>query len=135
MASTLKRTDPANPAGWEQVALGVSSVGNNQAAVLAQSMLVQFAFQVLSVTAWAQAVTATASVDVRIGATSVLTGLITPSSGTTDPAAGTLVTSIAGRRGAAGTTLRLYVTTNGTGALTNLLVNVTLRAYPMNNEA
>jgi hypothetical protein len=92
-----------------------------------------FRFQIESVKVFAETVTATISVNVKIGTTSVLTGAITPVAGT--DTSGTLVSTVASRRGTSSQAINVHVTTNGTGAARNITVEVTLRAFPSNGDA
>lgn len=105
----------------------------NQAAVKAMSFTPGHRFEVVSVKVWSTAITATITADVKIGATSVLTGAVTPVAGT--EVSGALVASRTARRGSASDALNIEYTTNGTGAGTNLRVTVTYRVYPLNGES
>ena len=135
MAITQFKMTPDNPASWRMAALAVSAVAISQADVNVQTALIPFRFEVVAVAAWAQSLTATLTVDVKLGTTSCLAAIITPTQTVAAPAIGTLATTRANRRGNANTTVRLHVTTNGTGVATNLLVTVSIRPYPLNGEA
>lgn len=105
----------------------------SQAAVLFGAHTPGVRYQVTKVTVFATAVTATISVDVQIGGVSVLTGLVTPVAGT--EVAGTLVATQATLRASSATSqLQVKLTTNGSGAATNLVVHVQLRPYPSFGE-
>lgn len=104
----------------------------NQTDTKALGLIPGFKFEVERVEVWASAVTATISVDVKIGTVSVLTGVITPVAGAAT--LGTLVSVRDTKRGSATSQLNVEYTTNGTGAATNLRVTVWLRAYPLNGE-
>lgn len=90
-----------------------------------------YAFTVTRVSVFATAVTATVSVDVAIGSTSVLTGVITPVAGA--ETAGTVVSTSAAIGGHADQLVIKY-TTNGTGAMTNPSVTVWIRPHGMEGE-
>lgn len=90
-------------------------------------------YLVEAVEVFTRAIVATAQVDVKIGATSVLTGLITPVAGT--PTVGAVVAAIASRIIKAGDVLNGVLTTNGTGTLTDCVIRVTVRAFPASEEA
>ncbi len=92
-----------------------------------------FGWQVDNVQVFCTAIAATSSVDVQIAGVSVLTGLITPVAATV--VQGTLVATLATRRGKLTDTLQVKCTTNGTGTITNLMVTATLRPFPLDNEA
>lgn len=157
MAVVDKKIHPYAAFVRQPIQFPVASVGINQAAVLfgavlpyqglaaisaqsstyvAEPAYAAYGWQVEAVVASCSAIVATAQIDVLIGAVSVLTGLVTPNSvaGQTVPAQGTLVAP-ASRRGKFGDQLNMRVTTNGSGTLTNLLVTVTIRPFPADNEA
>lgn len=75
---------------------------------------------------FARGVVATASVDLKKGGTSILTGPVTPVAGTV--VAGALVAADATKRFGPGDQLNVVVTTNGTGTITDLAVNVRVRS-------
>lgn len=91
-------------------------------------------WQIDNVQVFCTAVTATTTIAVIQGGTS-LVGNVTPVAGTVvNPAfVGTL--AVGQRRGIFGSQLFLQVITNGSGTVTNLLVTVTLRPFPLDNEA
>lgn len=105
----------------------------NQTATVALGMIPGFAGEVTKVEVWASAVTATISVDVAVGSTSVLTGAVTPVA--TTVTAGTISATPATRRFLRTDQLNIKYTTNGTGAATNLRVQVWVRPYPQAGEA
>jgi len=104
----------------------------SQTALLAGAWTPGFKFQVIKVSVFATAVTATITADVQIGGTSVLTGAVTPVAGT--ETAGTLSSTLKNVRGSASQQLQIKYTSNGTGAGTNLMVSVQIRPYPLNGE-
>jgi hypothetical protein len=73
-----------------------------------------------------RATAATASVDARKGAASVLNAPVTPVAG--NVVAGSLLAADAPRRFSPGDQLNVVATTNGTGTITDLAVYVRLRA-------
>ena len=89
-------------------------------------------YQVTKVSAFSTAVTASVAVDVQLNGVSVLTGAITPVAGT--EVAGTLVSTLASLRGKSTDQIQIKLTTNGTGAATNLVVYVQVRPYPSFGE-
>lgn len=138
--ATLMARDPID--------LGISSIPINQAAVLFAAAVpyqgipspfpyAMKGWQIENVQVFCTAIVATAQIDVKAGVAgstaSVLTGLITPVAGTV--VQGTLVASLAGRRFNLSDQLEVRATTNGTGTLTNVTVTVTIRPFPLDNEA
>ena len=117
------------------LSLTVASAAASQAAVRWDAVRVPHGFEVIAVDAWGKTVTATAQVDVTVNGTSILTALLTPATGATAPASGSLVTTRSARRGAAGSEVAVKVTTNGTGAFGDLDVRVWIRPFPQNGEA
>jgi hypothetical protein len=91
-----------------------------------------FAFQVVGVQVFARTVTATISVQVKIGTVSVLTGAVTPVAATLTE--GTLSGTLANVRGSKSDTIFVELTTNASGAATNLGVVVIIRPVPLNAE-
>lgn len=135
-------TDPkvSTSAGFalERLSVAKASIANSQSAVCIARFLVPYGFEVARVHAWAGAVTATATIDVLLGTgsgTSVLTAALVPGAGTAEPSVGALVASRAGRRGKKDTSVQVRVTTNGSGAFTDLVVGVWIRPYPANGES
>lgn len=116
------------------IVFDVATVPINQAAVIWRNQRPVFRGEIVGVSAWSRAMAATASVDVRINEVSVLTGLITPTQGVNPPARGVLVAARSARRFAAGGRVQVYVTTNGTGTLTDLSVIVWVRPFPQSGE-
>lgn len=122
-----------------------ASVGINQAAALIGALKPwQFApnigrrlpyikgWLIENVQVFCTAVAATASVDVLIGAASVLTAAVVPVAG--NIVQGALVGRLA-RIGKPTDQLNIRVTTNGTGTITDLAVLVTIRPFALNGEA
>jgi len=131
MAVTDAKIHPNNKTALVPVVVGITTA-TGQTDTKALGLIPGFKFEVARVEVWASAVTATISVNVKVGATSVLTGAVTPVAGSVVP--GTLATSRLTRRGSATDQLNIEYTTNGTGAGTNLRVTVWLRPYPLNGE-
>lgn len=105
----------------------------SQAGVLFGQITPGYRYQVTAVKVFAVTVTATISVDVQINGTTVLTGNVTPVAGA--ETAGTLSATLSARRGTSTNPLQVKLTTNGSGAATNLSVMVYIRPYPMNQDA
>lgn len=105
----------------------------SQTALVVGSWTPGYRFQVRKVSVYATAVTATITTDVFIGATSVLTGAITPVAAT--ETAGTLSATLSALRGVSTSAITVKYTTNGSGAATNLVVRVQIRPYPMSGES
>lgn len=133
MAVTDKKMDVNANTAREQIDFSIITAVS-QAGVLFGANTPGYRFQVVKVAAFAVTVTATITVDVQIGGVSVLTGPITPVAGT--EVAGTLTSTLANLR-PSGTNNQLQVklTTNGSGAATNLTVFVWIRPYPLNQDA
>jgi hypothetical protein len=114
-----------------QLALGTTATG--QTAKRTDGVTIPYPFQVLAVEVYALTVTATISVDVQIGSTSVLSAAVTPVADT--PTAGTLSSTVANTQGAGTTSvLSLKYTSNGTGAATNLYASVWIRPLGMEGD-
>ena len=110
----------------ECVLLVAPATATAQADLEVDEIVPGFPFEVVRVEAHATAVTATITLDVKIGTTSVLASAITPVANTAT--AGTLSTTLASRQGAASTsTIRLHYTSNGSGAATSLKARVWIR--------
>lgn len=145
MAVTDRKVDPYSLVARRHIEFPVAAVGINQAAVLFGAVIpyqglpsVEPAYQingwvVEGVQACARVAVSVGQIDVQIGAVSVLTGLLTPG-GPNDVAFGTLVAP-ASRRGKIIDQLNMRVTTNGSGTFTDLVVVVTIRPFPGENEA
>lgn len=147
MSTTDKKVHFAALFAREPFSFGLSSIAINQAAVIFgivvpyQGATSPFPYamkgwQVENVQVFCTAIVATAQVDVQGGVhgatTSVLTGLVTPVAGAVTQ--GVLVAP-ASRRFNLSDELNVKFTTNGTGTLTNVMVTVTLRPFPLDNEA
>ena len=91
-----------------------------------------YAFEVVKVEDFARTVTATITYDCKVGTMSVLAATATPVAATRTTR--TLATSRASRRGTSSSALTVELTTNGTGAATNMKVTVWIRPYPLNGE-
>jgi hypothetical protein len=147
MAVTDKKVHFAALFAREPFAFSIASVPISQAAVIfgiavpyqgAQSPFpyAMKGWQVENVQVFCTAIAATAQVDIQCGThaapVTVLTGLITPVAGIVTQ--GVLVAPSA-RRFNLTDEIDLKCTTNGTGTLTNLMVTVTIRPFPLDNEA
>lgn len=91
-----------------------------------------YRFRVLGVEVFCSAVAATASIDVKIGAVSVLNAVITPSAAAR--VAGVLSAVLANVVGTATEDITVEATTDGTGTIDDLVVTVVTRPYPVNTE-
>ena len=116
----------------ECIRLQVGTTATSQTATVADAIVLPYACEVVSVDVNALTVTATITVDVLIGATSVLASQVTPVAAT--PTAGTLSSTLANKRGAAGEILKAAYTSDGTGAATNGLVSIWIRPLPQDGE-
>lgn len=131
MAVTDNKIHPDAKLAWKCVSAPIVSA-TSQADLKEGGFKPGFAFEVERVEVYAKTVTATISVDVKIGTTSVLSAAITPVADT--PTAGTVSTTVANRRGAATDTVFVHYTSNGTGAVTKCTVYVWIRPIPANGE-
>lgn len=118
--------------GRETVDLLYGTTAVSQAGKRADAQTIPYAFQVVAVEAYALTVTATISFDLQIGATSVLSGAITPVADTL--VAGVLSATVANTQGAAGSVLSAKYTSNGSGAATNAGLNVWIRPLGMEGD-
>jgi hypothetical protein len=116
----------------ECLRLQVGTTAISQTAKVPDSMTLPYACEIVAVEVNALTVTATITVDVLIGATSALASVITPVAAT--PTAGSLSTTLANKRGAAGEVLKAAYTSNGSGAATNAVVSIWIRPIPQNGE-
>lgn len=141
MSVTDKKVHWAAIFAREPVQYQNAAVPINQAAVKVasfkphQGLTFQYALKgwvVENVQVWCTAVAATASVDVQISGVSILNPVITPVAATI--VQGTLV-AFASRQGKTTDSLDVVLTTNGTGTITNLSVTITIRPFPLDNEA
>lgn len=109
----------------ETIVLGTPAVAISQADVLFDSFKPGFAFEIESIEHFAEAVTAAASYDVKIGTTTALTAAEVPVAATREDAV--LHATEANIRGTATEEINLHCTTDGSGLLTGLKVKVTIR--------
>lgn len=91
-----------------------------------------YKYQILKVEVFCAGTVSNTTVDVQIGSTSVLTGVITPVSGSI--VLGTLSGTLATIRGSATAALNVKTICLGSPTCPNLSVTVTLRPYPLNGE-
>lgn len=105
----------------------------NQSGLLVYGFTPGIQGKIEKVTVFASSVTATITVDVQVSGTTALTGQITPVAGT--ETAGTLVSNIDTLIVTPSEQIQVKYTSNGTGAATNLVVSIVLRAYPTNQDA
>lgn len=131
MAVVSKKVLNTDPLGSQLVDFTIVT-STSQAGVKFGQVTPGYRFKVTKVSVFAVTVTATISVDVQINGTSVLSSAITPTAG--NEVAGTLSSTLANLLGTASNPLQVFLTTNGTGAATNLSVMVYIRPYPMNQD-
>jgi len=131
MAVVSKKVLNSDPIGAQLVDFTIVTA-TSQAGVLFGAVTPGYRFKVTGVKVFAVTVTATISVDVQIAGTSVLSSAVTPVAGT--ETAGTLSSTVANLLGTASNQLQVKLTTNGSGAATNLSVMVYIRPYPMNMD-
>jgi hypothetical protein len=117
----------------EPVTLVLGTTAISQTGKRTQGTTIRYPFQVVAVEAYALTVTATISVDVQIGSTSVLSAAITPVADT--PTAGVLSATVANTQStSASSVLSLKYTSNGSGAATNGVVTVWIRPLGMEGD-
>lgn len=104
----------------------------SQADVKVRGVVPGYAFEITKVEVFAKTVTATLSVQVKIGTTSALSAAVTPVADT--PTAATLSTTLANKRGSSTEAINVHYTTDGTGAFTGMTVHVWIRPLPLNGE-
>lgn len=129
---TDRKMDPNGKAALKPIRLSFGTTATSQTAKVPDAVTPGFEFQVVAVEVNALTVTATVSVDCKIGSTSVLSSAITPVAAT--PTAGTLSSTIANRQGTATSVLKAAYTTDGSGAMTNGFLTVWIRPKPLNGE-
>ena len=132
MAVTDKKITKNAYAAHHVVQANVTTA-TGQTGLLVYAWTPGFAGKIHKVSCFASSVTATISVDVQIGGTTVLTGQITPVAGS--EVAGTLSSTLSAIRFKSTDQIQVKYTTNGSGAATNLSVTVQVRPYPMNEDA
>jgi len=125
MAIRSPNIDRNSHIGWKAISMPLGTTTVSQTAKLAFACTPGFGFAVAGVEVFALTVTATATIDVQIGSTSVLSAPITPVAAT--PTDGVLAASFPTLKGLATDTLSLLYTTNGTGAITGGTVTVWIR--------
>lgn len=133
MSVTDRKVHPSAKVALQPVLLAIGTTATSQSAKRTHAVTPGFDFVVEKVEVYALTVTATISVDVHIGTTSVLASTITPVADT--PTAGTLSATLSARRGTSTGVLGVKYTSNGTGAATNGYVIVWIRPNHLNGEA
>lgn len=111
-------------------ALGTSAT--SQTALLKDSLIPGFAFEIVKVEIFALTVAAVLTIDVQIGAVSALTAPVAPVANT--PTAAPVSATLANRRGTALEAINLKYTSDGAGASTGCQVTVWIRPLPQNGE-
>ena len=130
MTPVVEKHFKASDDVWkEHITLSVDDVPISQANVLFDSFKPGYAFEILAVQHYAEAVTAAADYDIDIEAVSALAAHEVPTAVTREDAV--LATAVAARRGSATDAINLRVTTDGSGLFTGLKVKVTLRKHPL----
>ena len=99
-----------------------TTVGSNQSGVEIFEFTAPAALTVIGVQVYCTAVTATASVDVKEAGVSILSGAVTPTAGSV--VSGTISDSAI----ASGAAVTVHVTTDGTGAISDLTVTLVCKA-------
>jgi len=127
-----RKVDPNADFAKESMTLLLGTTATGQTAKRVDAYTPGFAFKVVKVEVYALTVTATISVDVQIGSTSVLSSAVTPVADT--PTAGTLSSTTASLIGSATSVISLKYTSNGTGAATACYARIWIRPQPMNGE-
>jgi hypothetical protein len=133
MAVSDKKMLNTGKAAWKPIRFVMPATATGQTDLEVDSCIPGFAFEIVRVTARATAITATQSINVKIGTTTALASPLTVVAAV-DTAA-TLATSKAARRGGAAEEINLEYTTNGAGVITNGRVTVWIRPFPMSDEA
>lgn len=132
MAIRDRNISTAAAVGQKHVRMTLGTTALSQTAALADAVTPGFPFRVSKITVFAQTVTATISVDVQIGGTSVLASAITPVAAT--ETAGTLTTTNANQTGGTTDQIQLKYTSNGTGAATACVANVWIKPLGMEGD-
>lgn len=127
-----RKMDPNGGTVKECITMQLGTTAISQTGKQTDGFTPGYAFKVVKVEAYALTVTATISVDVQIGSTSVLASAITPVANT--PTAGTLSSTVASLIGQSTSVIALKYTSNGSGAATNGVVRVWIRPQPCNGE-
>lgn len=129
---TDRKIDPAGNVAKKCLPLVLGTTAISQTGKRTDAITPGFPFKVVKVEVYALTVTATISVDVQIGSTSVLSSVVTPVADT--PTAGTLSSTVANLIGSSTSIISLKYTSNGSGAATNCVVRVWIRPQPLNGE-
>jgi hypothetical protein len=119
----LRRLRKTSPLAKTTFTLSIQTVGNSQTDLAVDSFLPGFAFQIVAVQHFAEAVTATADYNVTCGGRSAVNNQV-PTAATR--AAATLSTTAANLLGTNAEAVVLQATTDGSGAFTGLKVRVTI---------
>lgn len=130
---TDKKMDKTGLAGHHTITFPIATTATGQTGKLVGAFTPGIAGKVVKVVVMATGVTATISVDVQIGGTSVLSSAITPVAGT--ETAGTLSSTLANVRFKSTDQIQVKYTSDGTGAGVNLQVYVQVRGYPYAQDA
>ena len=133
MAVSDKKMLNTGKATWKPIRFVLPATSTGQTDLEVDSCIPGFNFEIVRVTARATAVTATQTVNVKIGTVSALASQLAVVA-EVDTAA-TLSTTKANRRGSATDEINVEYTTNGTGVITNGRVTVWVRPFPLSDEA
>lgn len=126
-----KRLLPSSNVAKQTVDASISTL-TASATTKVYDTLPGFAFQILKVEVFATGTITNTTVDVQIGGVSVLTGAVTPVSGTRTN--GTLKGALASLRGSATQALTVNAICGATPSAPNLAVTITIRPFPLNGE-
>lgn len=129
-ASDERNVEADSELGRRVYTFHVEDVGTGITAVLDQ-VVPEFQGVVEDIDGHAEGSAANADVDVRIGGTSILDAVVAEPSGRVDP---TLVSDKDSRTFSDTEAIDLHVTTDGTGTITGLTLQVTVRPRPMGGE-
>lgn len=111
--------------GWKRAVVTKESVPISQTDAEIGAFRPGKRFFVEEVQVYCSAVAATATVNVKVAGTTILTGQVTPVAGSI--VFGTLVSAVATQKGGATDEITVEVTTNGTGTITDLRVDARYR--------
>lgn len=117
-----ERVDVVDAREGQVYELSVQSVTSGETDTLFDSVDVDYPFEVVEVESFVEDVTAGADFDVKVGGTSCLDAVHTPTADTREEP--TLSGTASDLQGADGDAIALHATTDGTGALTGAKVRV-----------
>lgn len=109
----------------------VEDVATGQGGVVFDQVVPEFQGVIEDIDGHAESSAANADVDVRIGGSTVLDSVVAEPSGRVDP---TLLSDKDSRTFSDTEAIDLHITTDGTGTITGLTLQVTVRPRPMGGE-